>query len=187
MAIFELFFILLALTAVGTVVTALVFALSGRFARAWRIVVRLVVAAGMYMTIVVVDAAVTPREIYHIGERRCFDDWCLTVKNAKRDSTSYVVSLELSSRAARVPQGEKGTVMYLIDSSGRRFDPVESTVPFDYKLAPGESIEATRRYAVPRDARGLNLVYTHEGGFPIGSFIIGENYWIHGPPVVPLD
>ncbi len=97
------------------------------------------------------------------------------------------MTLELSSRAARVPQGEKGSVMYLTDSSGRRFDPIESTVPFDYQLAPGESIVATRRYAVPRDARGLNVVYAHEGGFPIGWFIIGENDWIHGAAVVPLD
>ena len=33
-------------------------------------------------------------------------------------------------------------------------------------------------------ARGL--IYTHEGRFPIGSFIIGQNPWFHGPPVVEL-
>ncbi len=157
MTIFEPLFILLALIAIGTLVTACVLAL-------------------------------TPRGVYRLGEKRCFDDWCLTVRNATRDSpTTYQVSIELSSRAKRVWQGEKGTVMYVTDSSGRRFDPIESIVPFDYKLAPGESIMATRRYAVPRDARGLKIVHVHEGGFPIGWFIIGENDWIHGPAVVTLD
>jgi hypothetical protein len=188
MTIFEPLFVLLALAAIGTFLTALALALTGHFARAWRIVVRLGIAIGVYMMVVVIGSAVTPRGVYHIGQLRCFDDWCLTVRSATRDSpTSYLVTLELSSRAKGVPQGEKGTVMYLTDSNGRRFDPIESTVPFEHKLAPGESIVATRRYAVPPDARGLNLIYTHEGGFPIGSLIIGENEWIHGPAVVPLD
>jgi hypothetical protein len=30
-------------------------------------------------------------------------------------------------------------------------------------------------------------VYTHEGGFPVGFFVIGENEWAHGPPLVQLD
>jgi hypothetical protein len=188
MTIFEPLFLLLALVAIGTLVTAFVLALSGQFTRARRIALRLAIGAAVYMLVVVADSALTPRGVYHIGDKRCFDDWCLTVQKVERDAPgSYRVSLELSNRGLRVPQGEKGTVMYITDSTGRRFDPTESTVPFAYKLEAGESIVATRRYTVPPDARGLKLVYVHEGGFPIGSFIIGENDWIHGPAFVPID
>ncbi|MGI8989263.1 MAG: tetratricopeptide repeat protein, partial [Bryobacteraceae bacterium] len=96
--------------------------------------------------------------------------------------------MRLSSRAKRVPQGEKGTAVYLIDSQGRYNPAPESvTVPFDTLLQPGESVTAIRRFEVPGDSRDLGLVYTHEGGFPIEFFIIGENRWFHGPPVVRLD
>ena len=37
--------------------------------------------------------------------------------------TRYEVSLRLSNRAKRVPMGEKGTVVYLTDAEGRRYDP----------------------------------------------------------------
>jgi hypothetical protein len=55
-------------------------------------------------------------------------------------------------------------------------------------LQPAESVTATRRFELPDDARNLGLTYTHEDWFPIGwSFVIGENEWFHGPPVVRLD
>ncbi len=53
-------------------------------------------------------------------------------------------------------------------------------------LRPGESALAKRRFQLPPDARGGGLIYTHEGGFPIGWFIIGENHWFHGPDIVRL-
>lgn len=188
MTIFEPLFLLLALLAVGSLAAAMVLALSGQRDRARRIVRRLAIGIAAYMGVVVAASALESREVYHVGDRRCFDDWCLMVRQAVRDTpSSYLVSLELSNRGKRVPQGEKGTVLYITDASGRRFDPVESTVPFDQKIAAGASIVATRRYAVPAEAHGLSLVYVHEGGFPIGWFIIGENTWVHGPAVVQLD
>ncbi|MDQ2899290.1 MAG: hypothetical protein M3Y07_05745 [Acidobacteriota bacterium] len=99
------------------------------------------------------------------------------------------VALRLSSRAKCVPQGEKGTVVYLVDLNERRYDaaPDSVTVPFDTLLQPVESVAATRRFEVPGEPRDLGLVYTHEGGFPIGFFIVGENHCFYGPPVVRLD
>jgi hypothetical protein len=84
--------------------------------------------------------------------------------------------------------GEKGTVVYLTDARGRRYDaqPGEADVPLDVMLQPGESVTATRRFDVPPDAPDLGLIYTHEGGFPIGWLIITEGGWFQKPPVVRL-
>jgi hypothetical protein len=85
--------------------------------------------------------------------------------------------------------GEKGTVVYLTDARGRRYDPLPdpSAIPLDTILQPGESLIVTRRFDVPPGAQGLGLIYTHEGGFPIGWFIIGEGGWFQKPPIVRLD
>jgi len=189
MTVFEPLFLLLALVTVLTLVTVLGLALFGRVARAWRILRRLLVGAAVYMSVVVAVSVFTPRNVRSIGEMKCFDDWCFTVQRAVRDTpASYEVTLTLSSRARRVPQGERGTHLYILDSTGRRYEPVAETVPFEYPLQPGESIQATRRYVVSPDATGLSLVYLHDRGFPIGWFIIGENNWIHGAGVfVPIS
>jgi hypothetical protein len=54
-------------------------------------------------------------------------------------------------------------------------------------LQPGESVVAKRRFAVPPDAREVGLIYTHEGGFPIGWLIISEGGWFQQRPVVRFD
>ncbi|MFI5244756.1 MAG: hypothetical protein ACHQQR_05980, partial [Gemmatimonadales bacterium] len=79
--------------------------------------------------------------------------------------------------------------VYLTDSLHRRFDPdpAETAVPLDVRVAPGESVDAVRRFDLPADAGGVELVFTHEGGFPIGAFIIGENQLFHKASVVKLD
>ncbi len=85
--------------------------------------------------------------------------------------------------------GEKGTVVYLTDANGRRYDPLAegADVAFDTLIPPGESLSAVRRFDVPRTATGLGLVYTHEGGFPIGWLIISEGGWFQAPPIVGLN
>jgi hypothetical protein len=48
-------------------------------------------------------------------------------------------------------------------------------------------VTTVRRFDVPPESRRLGLVYTHEGGFPIGWLIIGEGGWFQQPPLVRLD
>jgi hypothetical protein len=158
-----------------------------------RIVRRLAFCAGVYFAIVVLVAFVTPQRVYHVGEPQCFDDWCITVADARRtsaaSSVSWTVTLRLSSRARRITQSEKGVVVYLTDTRQRRFDPVpgETTVALDTRLPPGGSVDATRRFELPSDATEVGLIFTHEGGFPIGAFIIGENQWFHKGAIVRFD
>jgi hypothetical protein len=122
-----------------------------------------------------------------------FDDWCVTVIGTRWTEAPpggpYEVTLRLSSQAQRAPMGEEGTVVYVTDANGRRYDPLPdpADVPLDTMLQPDQSVIATRRFDVPRDATNLGLVYTHEGGFPVGWLIITEGGWFQKPPIVHLD
>jgi hypothetical protein len=193
MTLFEPLFLLLVLVTVVTLVTALAFIVRGRFARAARLVRRLVVGAAIYFAIVIAVSLVTPRREFRVGDTQCFDDWCIAVVEAHRaeslPAASYDVTLRLSNRARRMPMGEKGTVVYLTDAQGRRYNPVTDaeTIPFDTQLQPGTEVSTRRRFEVARDARDVGLIYTHEGGIPIGWLIIGEGGWFSQPSIVRLN
>ena len=180
MTVFEPLFLLLVLAALFTLGAAGVAALSGDRRRAVRILGRLGAGAAAYGVVVLTVAALSPQRIVHVREPQCWDDWCLTVTLARRaehgDSVTWSVALRISSRAKRVTQRERGAGVYLTDARGRRFPPVPSAgeVPFDTAVAPGESVDAERRFELPRDATGVALVFA-KSGFPIGDFIIGEN------------
>lgn len=193
MNIFEPLFILLFLSTVGTLLTAAVVGLRGQRSRSVRILRRLAVCGAVYFAIVLLVALITPQKVLHVGNPQCFDDWCITVIEAKRTpsstSVSWAVTLRLWSRARRVAQSEKDVVVFLTDARHRRFDPVPtaSTVPLDVRLQPRESVDATRKFELPLDATEVGLIFTHEGGFPIGSLIISENQMFHPATIVRLD
>lgn len=187
MTIFEPLFILCFLTTVVTLAVAAVSAIRGNRARAAASLHKLGICAAIYVAAVLTVGAASQRKVYRVGEMQCFDDWCITVTGAARTAPRTVeIALRLSSRAKQRPMGERGTVAYLADGQGRRYDPIPGPVdvPFDTKLQPGESVAATRRFDVPADARDLGFVYAHVGA----SFspVIGENELFHGPPVVRL-
>jgi hypothetical protein len=193
MTIFEPLFILLFLAAVATLFTAGFAALRGELPRALRILRRLGIAAAFYFTVVLVVAFAAVPPMHGIGEPQCFDDWCITVTDAKKaaagSSQNWTVALRISSRAKRVQQRERGAAVHLVDSRGRKFYPIAAgaDVPLDVQVGPGESADAARRFELPADASDIRLVYNHEGGFPIGDFIIGENQLFHDATVIKLE
>ena len=193
MTIFEPLFLLLFLATVVTLLTAAVAALRGQRPRALRILRRLAIGAGAYFAAVLLVAFFSTPPVHQVGETMCFDDWCITIADAKPTTTgsgqSWSVKLRISSRAKRITQRENYAAVYLVDSRGRKFhsDPASATVPLDSRVGPGESIEATRVFELPPDASDVRLVFTHEGGFPIWAFIIGENQLFHNATVVKLD
>jgi hypothetical protein len=189
---FDLLFIAVFLASAVTLLSAAVLALRGRGAYALVLLRRWCICAGAYLGLVVLSSVFWPRTVLEVGERRCFDDWCIAVENASRQEAqggvSYRVTLRLSSTALRVTQRENNVVVYLADQSGRRYDPAPdpSAVAMNVQLAPQESATATRSFQVPADARELGLVIDHEGGFPIGWFIVGDETWFHKPTIVRL-
>lgn len=193
MTIYEPLFLLLALATIAALVTALVAALRGRRPRALAILRRLGATAAVYCAVVLLVAYFSVPPVHRVGEAVCFDDWCIGVVDAQRTTAGAVqtwhVTLRISSRAQRVDQRENYAAVFLTDARGRKYraDPSPSNVPLDSRLAPGESLDAPRTFTLPADATGVRLVYTHEGGFPIGALIIGENEFFHDGTVVKLD
>lgn len=194
MSIFDLLFILLFLTSLVTLLTAAVFALRGRGARALGILRTWGICFVVYMTIVFVVALAKPKRVVRLGEDRCFDDWCVAVEHADRkpvpEGVAYTVSLRISSRARRVTQRALGAYVYLTDAQGRRFDPAPdpSAIPMDVLLQPGEAVDTRRSFTLPAGARDVGAVVVHEGSycFP-GCFIIGdEANPLHKRTIVPL-
>ena len=193
MTIFEPLFILLFLAAVASFLMAGVAALSGQRPRALRTLRRLAVGAAAYFAIVLFVAFFSVPPVHRVGEPICFDDWCITVADAKRTlagaAQSWHVTLRVSSRAKRIEQRENYAAVFLTDSRGGKYrpDPASATVPLDSRVGPGESVDATRTFTLPPDATDIRLVFTHEGGFPMGALIIGENQLFHDATVVKLD
>jgi hypothetical protein len=196
MDVFDLLFIVLFLTALSALVTAGVMAIQGKRRGARRIFWRVAICAAIYMGIVCVDSFATRQQVLNIGDPQCNGEWCIAVLGAQRtpmeSGTSYLVTLQISSRARRVTQRENGVIVYLLDGQGRRYDPIPKLgeTPFNTLLQPGESITAIRMFALPSDARDVGLVVDHSHGalgcFP-GCLVITENNWFHKLPVVRLN
>lgn len=191
MNIYEPLFLLLALVTLVTWTTAFILAVSGRLRRAGRILRRWIIGAAIYFAIVIVVSVVQPRRDFAPGEPQCFDDWCIAVvgRHSSPDAKSVDVVLRVSSRAKRVPMGERGAAVYLVDAQGRRFapDPQGSDTPLGTVIGPGESFETSRHFRVPVDAANLAIVYAHDTGFPIGWLIITEGGWFAQPARMELN
>jgi hypothetical protein len=190
---FDLLFIALFLTAASTLMTAAWFALSRQFGRARQILLRLLAGAAVYMAAVIAVSLILPRRVVSVGELQCFDDWCVSIAGFRREpegaSVAYRVDLRLSSRARRVSQRENNLAVYLTDPRGRRYDPVadSSYTPFNVLLRPQESVVVSRSFLVPSEATEVGVVIAHEGGFPIGWFIVGYDTWFRKPPMARLQ
>jgi hypothetical protein len=185
MGIFDLVLIASVLLSLVTLLLAAGLAVTGRFRVAGRVVRAWGLAVAVYLAIVMIVSLFTRPRALAIGEDACFDDWCIAVERIDRGPQRCAVGFRVSSRARRISQRERHLVVYLRDDHGQRHEaePVAAGEAFDVLLGPGQSIHTTRTFDVPADAavRG-QLVITHEGGFPIAWFIIGE-----GPFHKPIE
>jgi len=192
MLLSDLLFLVLFLTTVLTLLTAGWFLLRRQAARAGRILRRLLVGVVCYFAIVVGASLLLPRRVIAVGTPECFDDWCIAIsafeRHAEAGQVTYKVNLRLSCRARRVAQREKNIAVYLTDHRGKRYDPIADPAAgaFDVLLQPQESVTVSRSFSVPTGATISGAVVTHEGGFPIGWFIIGYDSWFRKPAVTPL-
>jgi hypothetical protein len=187
LTLFDLIFIGVFLTTVTILLATAVAAVRGNHQRA--LLRGLGGLIGVYLAVVIAVSIVSPRRSIPLKEPQCFDDWRVSVDRVDRTAAgmdvSYAVTLGLSSRARARAQRENGVSVYVVDDQGRRFEPREDPqdVPFNVLLHPGESVNATRRFLLPADARGPGLVIAHER-FP-GIFIIGDDQSLfHKPSVI---
>lgn len=165
MTIFDLLFLAAFLASVVTLISAAVFSIRGRNQHAIHIVWVWAVGVAVYLTTSAAVSAAKPQRVIPIGEPWCFDDWCLTAESVNHAAGTYDVALRISSTAKRVTQRALGAWIYLIDDQGRRFapEPKPDAVPLDVLLQPGESVDTSRSFHVPADARVLGLITGHGG------------------------
>ena len=186
---FDLLFILLFLTAVGVLVSALVSALRGQRGRAARRLRGLAAAVLIYMGIVAGVSLLTPRRVLATGDEQCSDDWCIAVQGATRSGDSAIpVTFRIASRARRVTQRERFVVAYLRDAGGRRYDPdpAPQQPAFDVALNPGAVVSTVRVFHVPPRVAGLGVIITREGDVPFPRCCIIGTGVFHKDPVVPV-
>jgi hypothetical protein len=192
MNVFDLLFLASCFTALITLIVVACFVLRREFGRAARILWKLAAGVGAYFAVVILVSLLSPRRVFKPGARQCFDDWCIGVDGFRQapeaGGVAYSVDLRLSSRARRVSQREKNVTVYLTDDHSSRYNAIaaSSTGPFDVLLEPQESVIVSRSFLVPAQAKNVGLVIAHEGGFPMGRFIIGYDSWFRKPTVVPL-
>lgn len=124
MNLFEPLFLLLGLVASVALVVAAVRRVRGDRKGARRVLRRLTLGGATYFAVVIATSLLVPQRVYRVGDQQCFDDWCITVSGARWTSQPsgerYEVTLQLSNRARRMPMGERGTVVYLVDAQGQR-------------------------------------------------------------------
>jgi hypothetical protein len=180
MTVFDLLFVLVLLTSAGCLLAAAILALCGRAAGALHLLRIWGMGAAIYLTAVIVVSFTQPQHVLHVGDLRCWDDWCLTVEKVQRSAENgharYDVALRLSSRALRVSQRALDAAVFLTDDRGRRYDPLpdDSAIPLSFLLHPGECIATSRTFTVPQDAGQIGLIADHGTG--PGNFIIADEH-----------
>jgi hypothetical protein len=193
MTIFDLLFILIFLATIVALATAAFQAIRGHRRKSLRILGVSALSLAVYFAICCATTFLTPRRILTLHDPQCFDDWCVSLdavnKSASDSSMNYNATIRIFSRAKGISQRENGIVFYLEDDLGHRYPaiPNPSDIPSNALLRPAESVTSVRGFQLPSTAHLAGFVVTHEGGFPIGWFIIGENQSLfHKEPITRL-
>jgi hypothetical protein len=105
MTVFDLLFIVMALSAVIALIAAIAHAFRGRGMRALLTLRNLVVCAGGYVGVVYAVTVLSKPTVLSVGDPQCLDDWCFAVDHVERvpavQTTRYDVALRIFSRACR--------------------------------------------------------------------------------------
>jgi hypothetical protein len=207
---FDLLLIACFLTAVVSLLRAAYYAGRRRWVDSARVLRRLGCLAIVYFAVLVAVSLLSRPKVLRMGERQCFDDWCVSVEHAARRSrvgqppadveargVFYVVTVRVSNAARRRAQRAADVGVCLIDDNGHRYGPsplgqraLDATgaggQDLTTRMPPGGSFVRRVVFDVPREAAELALVVNH-GRFP-GLVIIGHPHsFLHAPTVIKLS
>jgi hypothetical protein len=192
--IFDLLFIFIFLATTAALATSIFQVIRGHHRKSLRVLSVSAVSLAVYFAICCAVTLRAPRRILNIHEPQCLDDWCVSLENVieTRDSSSnrYVTNIRIFSQAKRISQRENGIAFYLEDDLGHRYAAITSPsdIPSNSLLQPGESVILTRGFQLPSNVQAAGFVATHEGGFPIQWFVIGEGQSLfHKEPITRLQ
>ena len=205
---FELLFLFCVLVTAICLLTTVVLGVRGRQAAAKRLSKALGVGWLVYLSIVLLVAAVTPQRIIPMDRDLCFDELCFAVVDIQTASELgpssqpvrskglfYIVTVRASSHARGRAQSEKGlharlwspNHQYEVSPAGQRaWDGTHpENVPLVARLQPGQSFLSDQVFDVDATAKDLGLVLSN--GFGPGYFVIGESPLLHEPTILRLS
>jgi hypothetical protein len=194
------------LATIGTIVSIGVLLIRKRMAAARTTSIWLTVFLASYAGTLVTVSLISPGKVLAIGDTRCWDEWCMTVTGASKQTRIgdlraggifYVVALRINNRSQGRRQREINVCTALADGRGERFD--ESSVgqealqraglagsPVTSFVDAGGSFESRLVYDVPVEATGVGFVRRNCGRF--GNPIIGDpGSFLHRPTIVRLQ
>jgi len=195
MAVQDLLFIASFFFAVALVVRILALAALRRWDRMRRAARLLGGFVASYAAILIAASLAMPRRVYSPGERRCFDDWCVTAMDltaaadaslpeACRGGAGWVASVEVSSVAKRVWQRAPDAQAEVEDDRGARYQPcgaLRGSREMTERLGPGESFRVALPFRLPRNVEPAGLVFHHGQGFPGVAILAEDQSWLHPP------
>jgi hypothetical protein len=180
MTIFDLLFILIFLATVVALATAAFQAIRGRRRKSLRVLGVSAVSLILYFATCCASTLLTPRRELNIAQPQCFDDWCVQLdavsKSTSGSFATYHATIRIFSQARRISQRENGVAFCIEDDLGHRYAAIPNSpdLPTNVLLAPNESATLTRDFQIPLAVHPYGFVATHQGGFPIQWFVIGE-------------
>ncbi len=192
MTVFDLVFLVAALTSIVGLLVAVAMAAIGRRSKALGLVRVLAVFVVGYLCVSVTVAFLRPQRVLAVESPWCFDDWCLAVESMTERRTDQQVlhtfNLRIFSRARRVTQRASGAWIYLIDAQGHRYasTPAPNEIPLDVLLAPEESRRTARTFAMPESVRPVGFITGHGGDYcgVMTALIIGNAGCLFGKPTM---
>jgi hypothetical protein len=203
--IFDLVLIISVLAILMGLLGLLAALVTRRWVLARRLSLGLVIYISLYAVLLLGAALISPQQVLPMHQLRCFDDWCASVEQVERqpaigsvqaNGTFYLVTIQVTSRARRISQRARDAAVYLLDSTGTRYDPSpkgqqalqaigRAGQPLNSMVNAGDSFTYTAVFDLPAGASQPGLVISH-GAFP-GAIIIGdEQSLLHKPTIVRL-
>jgi hypothetical protein len=195
MTIFDLAFLIVALSSMITLLRSTVIAVRGNGAKALRVLRTLGLFWVAYLATGLLLSAVQPQHLVPVGSPWCFDDWCLTLDGITArqagDHVEYTAALTLSSQARRVRQRANGAWIYLLDEAHERYasESTPTEIPLDVELGPHEARSTSRRFVLPTGERPIALITGHGGPYcgVMNLLIMGNASCLFGKPtMIPL-
>jgi hypothetical protein len=169
--LFDLLVILAVLASAGTAARIAYLLIRRRSAQARHVATRWAICTFLYVSVSLTVSAARPQRSIGVGDRWCFDDWCVSVDSVRRQPSGgqvmYLLNLRAYNAAGRA-QRALYPWMFLRDEADRHFAPdgnrwisdVEASIP------PHESHQFDVAFHVPSDARQLAFVTNHGSGKP---------------------
>jgi hypothetical protein len=146
--------------------------------RRWELVRRIGLRAiglvAAYLGIVVAVSLASPRQWVELNEEQRFDDWCVSIVDAKRTGNQFTVRARVSNRGRGRAQAARDASLFLLAVNGNRFELVTDPISpsLHSRIQAGESIETECRCELPPETKILGLDVQH-GAWP-EWFIVGD-------------